>query len=207
MRGQLVGRSLLFCACSLVGFGTLRLVEAHHSDSFYFVDDRSADGGAVKIEGTVSRVRFINPHSEFFVEVMNDAGDSQRWAIESDSVNQLRTLGWDDTTLTVGDRVAMIVSKSKFHDTAGRLRDMLVYARSPLEPARVYLEYIPDASDEYGQSDAPLRLLERAAQCPGTIPYDPRRERGKETLLCAALDAATLDAVRDEFRDQLAIFR
>jgi hypothetical protein len=183
-----------------------REAAAHHSDSFYFIDDRNADGGAIRIEGTVSRVRFINPHSELFVEVVNAAGEPQRWAVETDSWNQLRTLGWDERTIEAGDRVVVVVSKSKFHDTAGRLRDLLVHARANGEPARLYLEYIPDASDTSGRSDAPLRLLERAPQCPGTVQYDPARQRGKETLLCTSLDAATLDAVRAEFRGQLTIF-
>jgi hypothetical protein len=195
--------------CCIVGFCAvgLREAEAHHSDSFYFIDDRSADGGAVKIEGVISRMRFINPHSEFFVEVTDESDAVRRWAVETDSVNQLRTLGWDERTLQAGDRVVVIVSKSKFHATAGRLRDLLIYGRSAAEPARLYLEYIPDASDEIGQSDAPLRVLDRAPQCPGTIQYDPGRQRGKETLLCVTLDAATLEAVREEFQDQLAVFR
>jgi hypothetical protein len=181
---------------------------AHHSDSFYFVDDRGAEGGAVRIEGTLTRVRLINPHSEIFVEVPNESGgEPQHWAVETDSWNQLRTLGWDESTLKVGDRVVVVVSKSKFHDTAGRLRDMLVYGRTPEEPARLYLEYVPDSADPSGQSDAPLRVLERAPQCPGTIQYDPGRQRGKETLLCVTLDAATLEAVRTEFAGQLAILR
>jgi hypothetical protein len=108
---------------------------AHHSDSLYFIDDRSADGGAIRIEGTISRVRWINPHSEFFVEVPSaSGGEPAVWAIETDSVNQLRGLGWDDDTLQVGDKVVVVVSKSKFDDTAGRLRDMLVYGATPAEP-------------------------------------------------------------------------
>ena len=68
---------------------------AHHSDSLYFIDDRSADGGAIRIEGTISRVRWINPHSEFFVDVPSaTGGEPAVWAIETDSVNQLRGLGY-----------------------------------------------------------------------------------------------------------------
>ena len=55
---------------------------AHHSDSLYFVDDRGADGGAIRIEGTISRVRWINPHSEFFVDVPSPTGgEAATWAI------------------------------------------------------------------------------------------------------------------------------
>jgi hypothetical protein len=209
MRTRPVSKVLTGLFCCVAGFSasSLRQAAAHHSDSFYFIDDRTADGGAVKIEGVISRMRLINPHSEFFVEATDESGEIQRWAVETDSVGQLRTLGWDEATLQAGDRVVVIVSKSKFHATAGRLRDLLVYGRTALEPARLYLEYIPDASDEIGQSDAPLRVLDRAPQCPGTTQYDPARQRGKETLLCVTLDAATLEAVREEFRDQLAIFR
>jgi len=196
MRAWLIAGSTCF-ACAAA---------AHHSDSFYFIDDRTAEGGAVRIEGTLSRVRLINPHSEFFVEVVGDAGETERWAVETDSLNQLRAAGWTETTLEAGDRVVAVVSKSKFHDTAGRLRDLLVYGEGS-EPARLYLEYIPDASDEYGQSDAPLRVLDRAPQCPGGPQFDARRERGKEMLLCVVLDAATLETVRAELGGQLAIFR
>jgi hypothetical protein len=109
---------------------------AHHSDSLYFVDDRAADGGAIRLEGTISRVRWINPHAEFFVDVQGMGGAATTWAIETDSVNQLRALGWDQTTLEVGDRVVVVVSKSKFDDTAGRLRDLLVLGANADEPRR-----------------------------------------------------------------------
>lgn len=178
---------------------------AHHSDSVYFVDDRDSDGGAVRIEGTVTRVRLINPHSEMFVEVVNDAGEPERWAIESDSWNELRTLGWTQETIREGDRVAVVVSMSRFHDTAGRLRDLMIYGATPEQPARLFLEHIPDASDEYGQSNAPERMLEFAPQCPDTTPYDPNRERGEESLLCFTLDAETLQAVKAEFTGTLRI--
>ena len=208
MRELRVSRRKL--CCGVVAFVASGLGEAlaHHSDSFYFIDDRSVEGGAVRIEGTVSRVRFINPHSEIFVDVPSEGnGEPARWAVETDSWNQLRTLGWDESTLEVGDHVVIVVSKSKFHATAGRLRDLLVYGRTPEDAARLYLEYVPDLADPSSQSDAPLRVLERAPQCAGSVQYDPARQRGKETLLCVSLDAATLEAVHAEFADELVIFR
>ncbi len=102
MKPALLGSCRYRRGSVLAGTGT-----AHHSDSLYFVDDRSADGGAVRIEGTISRVRWINPHSEFFVDVSTAGGEPVTWAIETDSVNQLRALGWDQTTLEVGDKVVV----------------------------------------------------------------------------------------------------
>jgi hypothetical protein len=178
---------------------------AHHSDSLYFVDDRSADGGAIRIEGTISRVRWINPHSEFFVDVAAPNGGAPAvWAIETDSVNQLRGLGWDDKTLEVGDKVVVVVSKSKFDDTAGRLRDMLVYGATPDEPAAVYLEFKGNGKPEW---QAPFEVYREHMPCPGTAPFDPERQPGKETLLCARLSSAELAAARQKFAARVLLLR
>jgi hypothetical protein len=178
---------------------------AHHSDSLYFVDDRSADGGAIRIEGTISRVRWINPHSEFFVDVPSATGGAAvTWAIETDSVNQLRGLGWDDKTLEVGDKVVVVVSKSKFDDTAGRLRDMLVYGKTPAEPAAVYLEFKGDGKPEWA---APYEVYKKHTPCPGTVPFDPERQPGKETLLCAQLSADELAAAKRDFGARVLLLR
>lgn len=194
--------------CVLAASGFLAAsAAAHHSDSIYFVDDRNAEGGAVRIEGVVTRVRLINPHAEIWVEVPGEDGAAVRWAIESDSWNELKTLGWQQDTIKVGDRVAVVVSMSKFHKTAGRLRDLMIYGATPQDDVRLFLEYIPDAADELGQSSAPLRLLASVPQCDGMIEYDPGRERGEETLLCMQLDPAALAAARKDFGAELAILR
>jgi hypothetical protein len=178
---------------------------AHHSDSLYFVDDRSADGGAIRIEGTISRVRWINPHSEFFVDVPSKTGGEPAvWAIETDSVNQLRGLGWDDKTLEVGDKVVAVVSKSKFDDTAGRLRDLLVYGATPADPASVYLEFKGDGKPEWA---APYEVYKKYAACPGTAPFDAERQPGKETLLCAHLSADELAAAKRDFGARVLLLR
>jgi hypothetical protein len=194
-------RLLVLAATSCCAVG----VAAHHSDSLYFVDDRSADGGAIRIEGTISRVRWINPHSEFFVDVPDPNGGAPAvWAIETDSVNQLRGLGWDENTLQVGDKVVVVVSKSKFDDTAGRLRDMLVYGVTPDEPAAVYLEFKGDGKPEW---QAPFEVYKQHTACPGTAPFDPERQPGKETLLCARLSAEELDAAKRAFGSRVLLLR
>lgn len=178
---------------------------AHHSDSLYFVDDRSADGGAIRIEGTISRVRWINPHTEFFVDVPSaNGGEPVVWAIETDSVNQLRGLGWDEKTLEVGDQVVVVVSKSKFDDTAGRLRDMLVYGATPDEPAAAYLEFKANGKPEW---QAPYDFYKAHTSCPGTAPFDAERQPGKETLLCARLSTDELAAAKREFGARVLLLR
>ena len=194
--------ALLACAGAVTLLA--RSAAAHHSDSLYFVDDRSADGGAIRIEGTISRVRWINPHSEFFVDALNAGGEPVTWAIETDSVNQLRALGWDQQTLQVGDKVVVVVSKSKFDDTAGRLRDLLVYGTTADEANAVYLEFKGDGSEQW---QAPFDVYKKHTPCPGTAPYDPERQPGKETLLCAHLTATELAAAKQEFGPKVLLLR
>jgi hypothetical protein len=191
-------------ACTWMAMLVGSAVAAHHSDSIYFIDDRAADGGAIRIAGTISRVRWINPHVEFFVDVPSDTGEPVVWAIETDSVNQLRALGWNEATIEAGDEVVVVVSKSKFDDTAGRLRDMLVYGSGPGDETAIYLEY---KSNPDPQWEAPLALYRKYRACPGSAPNDPERQPGKETLLCATLDAAQLTEARTEFGDRVLLLR
>jgi hypothetical protein len=198
-------KHLVHCCAAVAATLVTGAAAAHHSDSLYFVDDRSADGGAIRIEGTISRVRWINPHSEFFVDVPSATGGAPAtWAIETDSVNQLRGMGWNDKTLEVGDKVVVVVSKSKFDDTAGRLRDMLVYGSTPGEPAAVYLEFKGDGKPEWA---APYEVYKKYTPCPGTAPFDAERQPGKETLLCAHLDDAELAAAKRDYRARVLLLR
>ena len=198
-------KHVLHCCAAVAATLLGGAAAAHHSDSLYFVDDRSADGGAIRIEGTISRVRWINPHSESFVDVPGaTGGEATTWAIETDSVNQLRGLGWNDKTLEVGDKVVVVVSKSKFDDTAGRLRDMLVYGATPGEPASVYLEFKGDGKPEWA---APYEVYKKYAPCPGTAPFDAERQPGKETLLCAHLTDAELAAAKRDYRSRVLLLR
>ena len=197
-------KHVIHCCAAVASALLAGAAAAHHSDSLYFVDDRSADGGAIRIEGTISRVRWINPHSEFFVDVPSAGGEAVTWAIETDSVNQLRGMGWNDKTIEVGDKVVAVVSKSKFDDTAGRLRDLLVYGATPDEPAAVYLEFKGDGKPEWA---APYEVYKKYTPCPGTVPFDAGRQPGKETLLCAHLSAAELAAAKRDYRGRVLLLR
>jgi len=198
-------KSAIHCCVAAAATLLAGVAAAHHSDSLYFVDDRSADGGAIRVEGTISRVRWINPHSEFFVDVPSSTGGEPAvWAIETDSVNQLRGMGWNDKTLEVGDKVVAVVSKSKFDDTAGRLRDLLVYGATPGEPAAVYLEFKGDGKPEWA---APYEVYKKYTPCPGTVPFDAERQPGKETLLCAHLTDTELAAAKRDYGNRVLLLR
>jgi hypothetical protein len=55
------------------------------------------------LTGTVTGVRWVNPHAFFVIEVSNDDGTTENWSFELGSPNTLIRYGWGRDTLEVGD--------------------------------------------------------------------------------------------------------
>jgi hypothetical protein len=81
---------------------------AHHSFSAEF-DDKQP----VKLEGTVVRFEFINPHSWIHMDVKNPNGTVVRWAVETGSTNALFRRGWRKDSLRAGDRIVVDAFRAK----------------------------------------------------------------------------------------------
>ncbi|HEX5420894.1 MAG TPA: DUF6152 family protein [Gammaproteobacteria bacterium] len=75
--------------------------EAHHSFPVHFVSDK-----IVSVTGVVTEFRFRNPHGLVFFTVPGPSGD-EAWKAETNSPNILRRRGWDEHSLTAGDRVTV----------------------------------------------------------------------------------------------------
>ncbi len=75
---------------------------AHHSFAVFFDDNR-----LVRIEGTVKRFRFANPHGSIVVTVTGRSGEEHDWRIETTSPSILNRRGWTRTSLKPGDRVTV----------------------------------------------------------------------------------------------------
>ena len=63
---------------SLVSLGAVVTAWAHHSFAAAFDLDKP-----VTVQGTIVQVRLENPHSWFFLDVKNAAGNVERWAFEA----------------------------------------------------------------------------------------------------------------------------
>ena len=61
------------------------------------------------IKGTISEFNWTNPHSSFKVDVANDKGQLETWAIEMNSPQNLIRTGWKRTTIKPGDKVTVVV--------------------------------------------------------------------------------------------------
>jgi Family of unknown function (DUF6152) len=78
---------------------------AHHSTAAF---DTSR---VVKIEGTITQFRWINPHASIKVDGISDGDDPDGvWTVEMTAPNVLINEGWTRTALKVGDKVTMYVN-------------------------------------------------------------------------------------------------
>jgi len=76
-------------------------VLAHHSFSAEFDATKP-----VQMEGTVTKVEWMNPHVYFYMDVTDTTGKVINWACEMGSPNALQRQGWNRNTLKVGTKVA-----------------------------------------------------------------------------------------------------
>lgn len=82
-------------------------VMAHHSTAAF---DNSK---VVKLEGTVTQFRWINPHASIKVDGDASEGPDGLWTIEMTAPNSLLLDGWKRTSLKAGDKVTMFVNPLK----------------------------------------------------------------------------------------------
>jgi hypothetical protein len=75
---------------------------AHHSFTAEF--DRTKP---VKLSGTVTSVRWSNPHAWIYVDVKDADGKVVNWAFETAAANQLYRRGWRKEDVVVGTAVTI----------------------------------------------------------------------------------------------------
>jgi hypothetical protein len=80
---------------------------AHHSTAAF---DNSK---VLRIEGTVTQFRWINPHASIKVEGTAADGTKGVWTVEMTAPNSLLQSGWKRTTIAAGDKVVMYANPLK----------------------------------------------------------------------------------------------
>lgn len=73
---------------------------AHHSSAAEY--DR---GKPVKLEGTVTKIEWLNPHIWMYLDVKDDAGKSVAWQCEGGAPNMLERRGWSRHSVNAGDKI------------------------------------------------------------------------------------------------------
>src|SRR6187431_724280 len=64
----------------------------------------------VTLKGTVSQVKWQNPHVLIFIDVKDDSGKVVTWGFENSNVHTLATQGYNRNTLKHGQEITAIVN-------------------------------------------------------------------------------------------------
>ena len=91
-------RSLLV----LLTLGVSPALFAHHSVPVNFDQSRE-----ITVEGVLTEVAWLNPHSHFRLDVTSADGSTVEWLIEMGSVNAMRRAGYPFERFVIGDEIVI----------------------------------------------------------------------------------------------------
>jgi hypothetical protein len=92
---------------------------AHHSLALFDMQK------SVRLEGTVKKFDWTNPHSWIFLDVVGPAAVTEAWTIELPSAGVLAREGWTKNYLRTGERVVLQVNPLKDGRRGGSLERFL----------------------------------------------------------------------------------
>lgn len=91
------------CMVLIVTVACVRTISAHHAITVHF--DQSVE---LELDGIVTDVRLVNPHSYVYFDVVNDDGRVTNWRCEMWAATGMRRRGWDGNTVRVGQNVRIV---------------------------------------------------------------------------------------------------
>ena len=118
---DLIGR--FFALIALIAFGFSGPVSAHHSHGNYQI------GVEIQVHGVVSEFHFANPHVWVFMDVENENGDTESWALEGGGTGSFSRTGWNE--ITAGDTLTVTCTPTRDGANGCFITDLEIEASDP----------------------------------------------------------------------------
>jgi hypothetical protein len=99
MRNITVSKSLVSAAAALFVLASTP-ARAHHAFAAEFDADKPID-----LQGSVTKVKWVNPHSWLYFDVTDAKGNVTNWGVEFGAPNQLAKIGLKKTDVAPGTQV------------------------------------------------------------------------------------------------------
>ena len=96
-------------------------ISANGHHSFASVFDKESP---INLTGTVTKVEWMNPHTWFYIDVENEDGVVENWALEMGSPNTLVRRGWNHNSLQAGHMVTVIGFRARERELTGAVRSV-----------------------------------------------------------------------------------
>jgi len=95
----------LVCLAAVAAIAMAAPLAAHHGRGASFDMKKQ-----VTLKGTVSQVKWQNPHVLIFIDVPDESGKVVTWGFENSNVHTLATQGYSRNTLKFGQPITAIVN-------------------------------------------------------------------------------------------------
>ena len=116
---------VLLAALVLPASGAL---SAHHSVPVNF--DQSKE---ITVEGVLTEIKWINPHSRFRIDVKGQDGSTIEWLVEMGASNTMKRAGFPMERFVVGDRLSVTGNPGR-RERAVLLREAVLPDGTRLNP-------------------------------------------------------------------------
>jgi len=102
---------------------TAATASAHHSFAAEYDSAKK-----VTIKGIVTKIDWMNPHVYFYIDVQDEGGNINNWALEMGPPNGLQRSGWTRNTMKIGDEVIVEGTLAKDGSKQANARSVVMAA-------------------------------------------------------------------------------